>query len=127
VTDMEGRRIVGELERTDDSVAADDPLRRFLPDLLVNWSAVKAGETAGLRQGDSELLRWQPGQPHDSGRSGNHATEGWYAAIGPGIPRAIDTELREIDGIVPAIYQWLGERPPPQFTGEAIFRENSKG
>jgi predicted AlkP superfamily phosphohydrolase/phosphomutase len=127
VTDLEGRRIVGELERTDDLIAANDPLRRYLPDLLVNWSTISAGETAGLRLGDSELLRWQPGQPHDSGRSGNHATEGWYAAIGPGIPRAIDTELREIDGIVPAIYQWLGERPPPQFTGEAIFRENSKG
>ncbi len=126
LTDLDGRRIVGELERTDDSVAGTDPLRRYLPDLLVNWSSVSAAETAGLRLGGKELIRWVPGQAHDSGRSGNHATEGWYAAIGPGITRTSNPELRDIDGIVPTIYQWLGEQLPPQFSGAAMFREDPK-
>ena len=107
-------------------VAPDDPLRRFLPDLLVNWDTIRAGETAGLRLGNSELLRWPLGQPHDSGRSGNHATEGWYAAIGPGITQTQSAELRDIEGIVPTIYWWLGERSPSQFRGAAMFPDYPK-
>jgi predicted AlkP superfamily phosphohydrolase/phosphomutase len=117
LTDLDGRPIVADVERTDDTVAASDPMRRYLPDLLVNWSAIKAGETTGLKLGGREIMHWMPGEPHDSGRSGNHATEGWYSAIGPGIDRASDMTLRDIDGIIPAIYEWLGERPPERFNG----------
>ena len=101
-------------------------LRRYLPDLLVNWASVNAGETAGLRLGGQELMRWEPGQPHDSGRSGNHATEGWFAAIGPGIAQKRDSALRDIDGIVPTVYQWLGEQPPMQFARATMFPEREK-
>jgi predicted AlkP superfamily phosphohydrolase/phosphomutase len=115
LTDLDGRSIVADVERTDDTVAVSDPMRRYLPDLFINWSAVKAGETAGIRLGGREIMRWLPGEPHDSGRSGNHATEGWYSVIAPGIERGSDMTLRDVDWIVPAIYKWLGEIPPERF------------
>ncbi len=121
LTDLDGRSVVGDVERTDDIVPADHPMRRLLPDLLLNWGAIKACETAGLRLGGDELVRWRPGQPNDSGRSGNHATEGWYSAMGPGTQAGFDGTLREIDGIVPLVYQWLGEKPPGQFDGKPII------
>jgi predicted AlkP superfamily phosphohydrolase/phosphomutase len=115
MSDLDGRSVVGELERMDDWIAATDPRRRHLPDLLVNWGTVSSSETSGLRLAGRELVRWERGQPHDSGRSGNHATEGWCAAIGPGIAPGWDATVHEIDGLVPQIYRWLGETPPPQF------------
>jgi predicted AlkP superfamily phosphohydrolase/phosphomutase len=121
MTDLEGRPIVGDIERTDDIVPMTDPRRRTLPDLLLNWGALKASETAGLRLGDRELVRWPLGQPHDSGRSGNHAIKGWYSAMGPGLNARMDTTVQDIDGIVPLIYRWLGEKPPEAFTGEPLL------
>lgn len=118
MTDLEGRRIVGDLERTDDLVAATEPFRRYLPDLLLNWDNVKATETEGLRLRGKELVRWASGQPNDSGRSGNHATEGWYTAVGPGLASGADSGPCDIDGLVPMIFGWLGEEVPAQFTGQ---------
>lgn len=131
LTDAQGCRIADDVERTDDWVDAADPLRRGLPDVLVNWGALKASETASLLLGGKEILRWQPGQPNDSGRSGNHATQGWFAAVGPGLAAGTEDAIHDIDGIVPAVYRWLGLEPPPRFNGEppgalvpATFPEN---
>ena len=82
IEDLEGRPIVAKIERVNDMVAATDRFRRYLPDFLLNWNPVKTNETAGLRLNGHEIARWPSGQPFDSGRSGNHATEGWFAAIG---------------------------------------------
>jgi predicted AlkP superfamily phosphohydrolase/phosphomutase len=120
IEDLEGRRIVAEIERTDKSVAASDPLRRFLPDLLLLWNQLSASDTAGLRLDGREIARWPLGQRFSSGRSGNHSLEGWFAAIGPGLVAGRDETLREIDGIVPAVYHWLGLEPPSQFVGSAF-------
>jgi len=117
LTDLEGRRIAGDIERVDDIVRADDPYRHLLPDVLVNWGAVRAGETSGLRLGGQDILRWDPGMPNDSGRSGNHATEGWFAAIGPDLEAGRDAALHDIDGLVPTLYGWLGLESPASFDG----------
>ena len=120
IEDLEGRRIVAGIERVNDLVMATDEFRRYLPDLLLNWSAIRTTETAGLRLGGREIARWPSGRPFDSGRSGNHATEGWFAAIGPGLSQRCDAVLHDIDGIVPSVYQWLGLVPPPRFVGKAL-------
>ena len=120
IEDLEGRRIVGKIERVDDLIAATDRFRRNLPDLLLNWNPIKTSDTAGLRLGGREIARWPSGQPFDSGRSGNHATEGWFAAIGPGLSQRCDPVLHDIDGIVPSVYRWLGLEPPPRFVGKAL-------
>lgn len=120
IEDLEGRPIVARIERTDDSIAAMDRFRCYLPDLLLNWNAIKSSETAGLRLNGREIARWPPGQPHSSGRSGNHATEGWFAAIGPGLSCRSDPVLHDIDGIIPSVYRWLGLEPPARFVGNPL-------
>ena len=120
IEDLEGRPIVATIERVNDLVAATDRFRRYLPDLLLNWNPIKSSDTAGLRLDGREIARWPLGRPFDSGRSGNHATEGWFAAIGPGLSQRCDLVLHDIDGIVPSVYRWLGLEPPPRFAGKAL-------
>ncbi len=120
IEDLEGRPIVAKIERVDDSIAAADPFRRYLPDLLLNWNPVRASETAGLRLDGAEIARWPSGQAFSSGRSGNHATEGWFAAIGPGLSRHADSIPHDIDALVPSLYRWLGLEPPARFVGRAL-------
>jgi len=120
IEDLEGRRIVAEIERTDDSIAATDRFRRYLPDLLLIWDRLRASDTAGLRLNGRVIARWDSGRRFDSGRSGNHITEGWFAAIGPGLSSHDDPTPHDISGIVPSVYRWLGLEPPAQFVGTAI-------
>ena len=120
IEDLEGRPIIGKIESVNDLVATTDQFRRYLPDLLLNWNPIKTSETSGLRLNGREIARWPLGQPFDSGRSGNHATEGWFAAIGPGLSQQFDPVLHDIDGIVPSVYRWLGLEPPPRFVGKAL-------
>ncbi len=120
IEDLEGRPIVAKMERVDDSIAAADRFRRVLPDLLINWNPIKASETTGLRLNGQEIARWPSGQPFSSGRSGNHATEGWFAAIGPGLSRHTDPDLHDIDALIPSVYRWLGLEPPQGFVGKAL-------
>ena len=118
--DLEGRRIVAEIERVDDSVAARDRFRRYLPDLLLLWEQISTSDTAGLRVEGREIIRWPLGQRFDSGRSGNHVTQGWFAAVGPGLVPGNDEALHDIDGLVPSVYGWLGLKPPAQFVGTVL-------
>jgi predicted AlkP superfamily phosphohydrolase/phosphomutase len=120
IEDLEGRPIVAAIERTDESIAATDRFRRYLPDLLLNWNPIKASDTVGLRLNGHEIARWPLGQRFVSGRSGNHVTEGWFAAIGPGLSHCSDSTLHDIDGIVPTVYRWLGLEPPARFVGKAL-------
>lgn len=120
IEDLEGRRIVAEIERTDDSIAATDRFRRYLPDLLLLWDRVSASDTAGLRLNGRVIARWEASRRFESGRSGNHITEGWFAAIGPGLSDRNDPTPYDISAIVPSVYRWLGLEPPAQFVGRAI-------
>ncbi len=122
IEDLNGRPIVAKIERVNELVAESDRFRRYLPDLLLNWNSIKSNETAGLRLNGRRIARWPSGQPFDSGRSGNHATEGWFAAVGPGLSRQTDPVLHDIDAIVPTVYGWLGLEPPPQIVGKALNR-----
>lgn len=124
IEDLEGRRVIAEIERTDDSVPASDPRRRYLPDLLLHWEQLSIAETAGLRLDGREIAHWPRGQRFNSGRSGNHRPEGWFAAVGPGLPSGRDDTLHDIDGIVPAVYRWLGLEPPAQFVGPGLASLN---
>jgi predicted AlkP superfamily phosphohydrolase/phosphomutase len=120
IEDLEGRPIVAAIERVNDLVSATDRFRRYLPDLLLNWNPIKMSATSGLRLNGREIARWAFGRPFASGRSGNHATEGWFAAIGPGLSRHTDPVLHDIDAIVPSAYQWLGLEPPRRFVGKSL-------
>ena len=120
IEDLEGRPIVATIERVNDLVSATDRFRRYLPDLLLNWNPIKTSETSGLRLKGREIARWPSGHRFSSGRSGNHATEGWFAAIGPGLSRQTDPFLHDINAIVPSAYQWLGLEPPGRFVGKPL-------
>jgi predicted AlkP superfamily phosphohydrolase/phosphomutase len=121
IEDLDGRSIVATIERVNDLVAGADRFRRYLPDLLLNWHPIKASDTAGLRLNGQEIARWPAGEPFDSGRSGNHATEGWFVAFGPGLSRRTDPALHDINAIVPSVYRWLGLEPPGRFVGKPLF------
>ena len=120
IEDLEGRPIVAGVERTNESIAATDRFRRYLPDLLLNWNPIKASETTGLRLNGREIAHWPAGKPFSSGRSGNHVTEGWFAASGRGLLSGSDATLHDIDGIVPSVYRWLGLEPPARFVGAPL-------
>lgn len=117
--DLDGRRIVAGVEVTRDFVDGKDRFRRYLPDLLLLWSSISASDTAGLRLNGREIARWPPGQRFDSGRSGNHTPEGWFAAAGPGLLPGRDETIHDISVLVPAVYRWLGLQAPTQMVGRA--------
>lgn len=121
LTDLDGRPVVAQIERMDEFVDSSNRFRRYLPDLLLSWDSLKASDTGGVRLGACELMRWMPGEFNNSGRSGNHVTDGWYSVIGPGIEPVGDERPRDINGIVPTIYQWMGVAPPNPFRHEPLI------
>lgn len=80
IEDIEtGRPIVARAHIVDEVVDARAPYRRYLPDIVVEWSERRLGDSIGLRFPDGSALSWPRGRRLTSGRSGNHRPWGWLA------------------------------------------------
>lgn len=115
-----GAPVVRTVERTDDFVPPDDPARRFLPDLLVNWQDLATSAAAGVRFPAGGEVRWPKGERFLSGRSGNHRPVGWFVASGPGIAPGVMDGVHEIADVAPTVWRWLGLDPAERFCGRPI-------
>jgi len=78
-----GEALVRAVERSD-QLFPEGPRRDGLPDLLVDWTPTSVLTRREIRSPRFGAIAWpDPGRPPD-GRSGNHRTEGWLLAAGPG-------------------------------------------
>jgi predicted AlkP superfamily phosphohydrolase/phosphomutase len=114
--------VVAEVARTDAIKAARGPRRHLLPDLIVRWNPIDARTVSGVTSDRYGAVRWEPGTPHASGRSGNHRPDGWLVASGPGIENGPRLHCDALD-LVPTLLRWLGQdqgdapgRPVPELT-----------
>ncbi len=116
-----GRSIVRAIERIDDHVATDHPARRWLPDMAILWSDVRASETSGVELAGGGPLRWPRDRALPSGRSGNHRGWGWFVATGADIPadRVLETEC-EVADLPATVLDWLGVERPRGFGGSVM-------
>ncbi|MFO1069202.1 MAG: alkaline phosphatase family protein [Geminicoccaceae bacterium] len=88
--------IIGEIQDTDALVGRDHPDRPHLPDLVVLFRTdLAAREVDGVWRAGHGELRWTRGAPYPSGRSGNHAADGFCIAAGPGIVPGRGNEVRD--------------------------------
>ena len=105
--------IVAAVDRIERLVPPDAPARALLPDLAVTWAdAPTFTDSVGVRAPGRGELRWQRGRRLESGRSGNHAPDGWLIAAGPGITARDDALTASPLDLVPAICHALGAVPP---------------
>jgi predicted AlkP superfamily phosphohydrolase/phosphomutase len=102
--------IVAEVARTDAVEAGRGPRRHLLPDLIIRWNPIDATTVSGVTSDRYGALRWEPGAPHTSGRSGNHRPEGWLVACGPDIGNGPHLRCDALD-LVPTLLRWLGQDP----------------
>lgn len=79
--------IIQDIQHTDVLVSPDHPDRRHLPDMVLLFRTdIAADQFSGVRRAGVGEVRWPPGEPYPSGRSGNHAADGFCIATGPGFP-----------------------------------------
>lgn len=119
-----GEPVVERVVRADDVDAAGGPRRHLLPDLIVHWAPIESCRVSGVVSERFGEVRWEPGAPLPSGRSGNHRPDGWVAAAGAGIASGPRLVCDSID-LAPTIVRWLGAdvpglqgRPVPELTGD---------
>ena len=88
--------VVAEIQDADALVGRDHPDRSHLPDLVVLFrSDLAAHAVDGVHRPGRGELRWRRGAPYPSGRSGNHAADGFCIAAGPGIVPGRGNEVRD--------------------------------
>ena len=112
--------IVEKVYRIDDLAPLNAPYVEVLPDLVVKWSNISAIESSGLRSDKYGEIHWNNVGKLPTGRSGNHLDNGWFVAVGDGIPPASRTEGHHIVDLVPTLFQWLGAEPREDFQGKPI-------
>lgn len=123
-----GEPLVRGVERAD-HLFPEGPRRDWLPDLLVDWTRTSVLTRRAVTSPRFGTIDWpDPGQPPD-GRSGNHRTEGWLLAAGPGVS-AGEILQGDILDIAPTALELLGLEPFPEMRGRAlsgVVRSNGSG
>jgi len=115
-----GDPIVEEVRRTRD-LFENGPQADRLPDLVVRWKETPAAVHHALvsdRLGRIE--RATPGRI-PNGRSGNHRSQGWLIARGPGIPAGatLEREAHILD-LAPTALDLLGAESAVPLAGKPI-------
>ncbi len=114
-----GRPIVDRVYRMTDFGPAEAPYRDLLPDLVITWADIPAGQCAGIVSEQYGELHWRDPAKLPSGRAGNHRSDGWFAARGPGIHPGKATGNRVVD-IVPTLRRWLDCPADDQLQGKPV-------
>ncbi len=117
----DGQPVVAQVERTDELVPPDAPVRCHLGDLVLRWGDRAAVDSPGVVTRDGRELRWTPGEPLRSGRSGDHAPDGWFVAHGPGIAQGGAGDALVAPDLVATALSWLGEPVPEWMVGNSIL------
>jgi predicted AlkP superfamily phosphohydrolase/phosphomutase len=116
-----GRPVIRGVVKVDDIVGANEPRRRVLPDLIILWDPPHpAGMSSGVISPMYGEVRWPKGRKLDSGRSGNHTPNGWFAAAGPGIEPGRSSRVFDSADLIPTVFEWLGAARPDHFAGRPI-------
>ncbi len=114
-----GLPIIRRIHRARDLAPTDATARHRLPDLVIEWDTVSPLDSPGIVSPRFGELRWPTGEL-PSGRGGNHRSEGWFVAAGPGIPMGRSIKGHHIMDLVPTAWTWLGAKPNESFHGRPI-------
>ena len=113
--------IVGSAHIVDRLVPADAAFRTYLPDIVLEWSESRIGDSRGIALPGAGEIRWQPGRRIPSGRSGNHRPRGWalgdhgLGGFGAGQPNVLD--------LLPGLFGSVGlaaDRKPGRLAAQAM-------
>jgi len=116
-----GQPVIRGTIKVDDVVGADASRRRFLPDVIVLWAnPFPASQSSGVVSDLCGEVRWPRGQLLSSGRSGNHTSNGWFVAAGPGIEPGRSEQTHDTVDLMPTAFEWLGAPRPSHFAGRPI-------
>jgi predicted AlkP superfamily phosphohydrolase/phosphomutase len=124
-----GQFIVRKVIRAWQEAPADAPARDVLPDLVVIWNNCSTAECRCIVSGRLPGFAMPVPDHNSSGRSGNHAGEGWFVVHGPGLVHGThsapdttgQTGLGTIRDLAPTIFKTLGATPPAHMKGHALL------
>lgn len=112
--------IVERVYRVDDLAPDGAPYKDVLPDLVVTWGERSAIRSHGIYRTGHGDIRWNGAGVLPSRRSGNHRSDGWFVAAGPGIEAGSRAEGHHITDLVPTVVHWIGARQGTDFHGKPI-------
>ncbi len=116
-----GAPVISDVVEVDALVGADSPRRRVLPDLVVLWAHPHPlRESSGVVSDKYGTVRWPKGAKLSSGRSGNHTSDGWFVATGPGLEPGPSPTVHDSLDLMPTIFEWMGAKPADFFQGRPI-------
>jgi predicted AlkP superfamily phosphohydrolase/phosphomutase len=121
LTDAEsGEPIAGKIQRPYRDADPQAPARHLLPDLVVPFDRLHAGDCGRLVNKAVPGFEFTIPNRLPSGRSGNHTDKAWLLARGPGIQPGMATETHSVLDVLPTILEWLGQPPDPDAQGKPI-------
>jgi hypothetical protein len=123
-----GLPVVEDIARIGD-LYPEGGMRRHLPDLMVRWRESPAARHRRIVSPQFGEIPWPTPGRHPQGRSGNHRSEGFLFASGPGLGAGIDIEGASILDLAPTVHSLLGLPIPGQMQGRPLVRppEESRG
>lgn len=102
--------IVGSAHIVDRLVDPEATFRTYLPDIVVEWSESRIGDSQGIQLPGAGEIRWRQGRRIPSGRSGNHRPGGWVVGdhdlsgfAAPAQPTVLD--------LLPGLFRSVGLAP----------------
>ena len=114
-----GRPIIDAINTPDQLFAPGEHLF-LLPDLIVQWSDIKATSVNAVTSPQFGTVPWPtPGRIPD-GQSGHHVSDGWLMAVGSNITPGSAIETAHMIDIPPTLYHLLNEPIPAHFGGTRI-------
>jgi len=99
---------------------ADEPGRRYLPDIIVKWHEVAAHTHRRVHSGRFGAVDWPTPGRHPLGRTGNHHRQGFVIAAGPGFDPAYLADTGSILDLAPTALDLLSLPMPAGFRGRSL-------
>jgi predicted AlkP superfamily phosphohydrolase/phosphomutase len=112
--------IVERVYRLDDLAPSGASHRDALPDLVITWGGPSAIRSPGLYRPGHGAIRWDGNGVLPSLRCGNHTSQGWCIAVGPGIDEGTRVSGHHIADLAPTVLEWLGTTRQPDLHGQPI-------
>lgn len=118
-----GEPVAAEIVRVDE-LYPSGARRGLLPDIIVRWSDRPAAAQSEITSSRFGTVHWPIPGRNQSGRSGNHAVDGFLIATGDGIgagqPLMKDAHIVDL---APTVYSLLGLPVPEGMKGRALFQD----
>jgi predicted AlkP superfamily phosphohydrolase/phosphomutase len=115
-----GEAVIADIHFADQAFRSG-PMRRHLPDLVVQWIDSPASATRAIRSDRYGSIPWPTPGRHPQGRSGNHRRGGFLITAGPGFAGGGPQEPIRIVDLAPTALQLLGLPQPSSFQGHSIL------